>query len=72
MRTTISMTMPQRTKQKLDKVAKQQDLNRSQIVQVAVNDYIAKFEFQQLRSQMVMKARQQGVFTDDDVFAQVS
>lgn len=71
-RTTISMTVSRSTKQQLDKVAQQQDLNRSQVVQEAINDYIFKQEFQRLRNRSITKAREQGVFTDEDVFEIVS
>lgn len=71
-RTNISMTLSKSVKQKLDKVAQHQALNRSQIVQEAISDYIFKYEFQQLRQQLILKARQQGIYTDEDVFQVVS
>lgn len=71
-RTNISMTLSKSVKQKLDKVAQHQSLNRSQIVQEAISDYIFKYEFQQLRQQLILKARQQGIYTDEDVFKAVS
>jgi len=72
MRQTITISIPKSIKQKLDKLTKQEQVNRSDIVREALREYLAKQEFRRLRKILVPEAEKRGIYTDEDVFNQVS
>ena len=72
MRETITVSMPRRLKELLDRLARDRNATRSHIVREAVQSYAERIEFERLRRAGVSAARQRGIFTDDDVFEIVS
>ena len=72
MKETINISLPAVFKRKLDKISKQEHLNRSEVVREALREYFVRREFQRLRSTLVPEAEKRGIYTDDDVFRQVS
>jgi metal-responsive CopG/Arc/MetJ family transcriptional regulator len=59
-------------KRKLDKLTKQDQVNRSDVVREALREYFIRREFQRLRSSFVVEAEKRGLYTDEDIFRQVS
>jgi metal-responsive CopG/Arc/MetJ family transcriptional regulator len=72
MKDTINISLPGVLKRKLDKLTKQEQLNRSDVVRDALREYFARREFQRLRSALLLEAEKRGIYADEDVFRQVS
>jgi len=72
MRSTITVSLPAKLKKELDRVSDVEGLSRSDIVRESVCDYLFVRQFRALRRTMVPKAAERGVYTDQDVFNQVS
>lgn len=72
MRDSVSISIPHVVKLKIDKISKKNHCDRSSIVQEALRQYFAQQELQQIRNIMLPKAAKRGVYTDEDVFKQVS
>lgn len=72
MRETITISLPNSIKKKLDKIVKSEHLNRSDVVREALRQYFAVQEFRRLRGLMVPEAEKRGIYNDEDVFRLVS
>jgi CopG family transcriptional regulator/antitoxin EndoAI len=72
MRETITVSLPEPLKKKLDKVVKAEHLNRSDVVREALKQYFAVKEFRRLRALLSAEAEKRGIYTDEDVFRLVS
>jgi len=72
MRETITISIPKSIKQKLDRMVKEEHLNRSDIVREALRQYFTRQEFRILRQLMIPEAESRGFYTDEDVFRNVS
>lgn len=72
MRQTITVSIPEEIKNELDEVTAQEGLSRSDIVRESLRDYLFIRQFRSLRRRMVAKARTRGIYTDKDVFDNVS
>jgi metal-responsive CopG/Arc/MetJ family transcriptional regulator len=72
MRSTITISLPAKVKKELDRVSDTEGVSRSDIVRESVCDYLFVRQFRALRKTMIDKAVKQGIFTDQDVFKQVS
>jgi metal-responsive CopG/Arc/MetJ family transcriptional regulator len=58
--------------EKLDNIVKKYHTNRSEIVKKALRQYLYIQEMKILRTELKPFAETQGVFTDEDVFNQIS
>jgi len=72
MRQVISISLEEELKDKLDAIAKNKHLNKSQIVKDALRKYIFLEEMEQTRIDLRPYAEKQGYFTDEDIFKDVS
>ncbi|MCX5885804.1 MAG: ribbon-helix-helix protein, CopG family [Proteobacteria bacterium] len=72
MRETITISLPKSLRQKLDGMIKKEHLNRSDIIREALRQYFARQEFRRLRAIMVPEGERRGLYTDEDVFREVS
>jgi len=72
MRETITISLPKSLRQKLDGMIKKEHLNRSDIIREALRQYFARQEFRRLRDIMVPEGERAGLYTDEDVFREVS
>lgn len=72
MRETITISLPAGLRRRLDRLTKQESLNRSDVVREALRQYLARREFQRLRASLVPEAEKRGLYTDEDIFRQVS
>jgi metal-responsive CopG/Arc/MetJ family transcriptional regulator len=68
MRASISISLPEELAKEIDKIVKQTSLTRSELVRAALDEYLFKFRFRKLRERLVIKAREKGIYTDEDVF----
>jgi metal-responsive CopG/Arc/MetJ family transcriptional regulator len=72
MRETITISLPKSLRQKLDGMIKKEHLNRSDIIREALRQYFARQEFRRLRAIMVPEGERRGLYTDEDVFREIS
>jgi metal-responsive CopG/Arc/MetJ family transcriptional regulator len=69
---TISVTLPVKMSEQLNRFAKKKQQKKSEIIRDALRRYFAQREFRSLREKMVPHAQKMGIFTDEDVFKIVS
>ena len=72
MRDTVTISLPQAVRRELDRVAKEEGLSRSDVLRQSLEDFLFVRRFRQLRQRMMAAAQAQGIFTDEDVFNDVS
>ena len=72
MRSTLTISIPEKVRVQLDRVSKTEGVSRSDIVRESIRDYLFIRQFRALRKNMVPKASQRGIHTDQDVFDRVS
>ena len=72
MRATMTISLPKWIKQKLDQITVRAHINRSDVVREALRQYFAREEFRRLRNLAVPEGERRGLYTDEDVFREVS
>ena len=72
MRESISISLPQPIKADLDRFSQGRGISRSEAVREAVEQYLFVERFRALRAQLMPYGEAQGIFTDEDVFQEVS
>lgn len=72
MRESISVSLPGDLKEEVDRVTRQEGVSRSVLVREALRDYLFVRRFRALREELMSHAAAQGIFTDEDVFREVS
>ncbi len=71
MRALLSVSLPGELAHELNRVTKRAHLTRSEVVKLALRDFLRRFELEGLRDRLVPKARDRGIFTDEDVFRMI-
>jgi metal-responsive CopG/Arc/MetJ family transcriptional regulator len=72
MRSTITISVPEEMKSEIEKLSRTDGVSRSDIVRESLRDYLFVRRFRSMRKSMTSKASANGVYTDQDVFDQVS
>jgi metal-responsive CopG/Arc/MetJ family transcriptional regulator len=72
MRSTITISVPDKMKSELEKLSRADGVSRSDIVRESLRDYLFVRRFRSMRKSMVSKATADGIYTDQDVFDRVS
>ena len=72
MRSTITISVPEKVRAELDRVSRAEGVSRSDIVRESIRDYLFIRQFRSLRKSMSAKASRRKVYTDQDVFDRVS
>lgn len=72
MRESISIRLPEDTMEALDRLAETDGVTRSDVVRNALTDYMFVRRLRKLRSRLLPFAEAHGVYTDEDVFRNVS
>jgi len=72
MRESISISLPEDLKLELDRVSEADGVSRSDTVREALREYLFVRRFRALRQRMMPFAEAQGIYTDEDVFGEVS
>ena len=72
MRETVTISMTNEMKLKLDEIAKNESLNRSEVIKTALNQYFSVVEFRKIRNSLIPKAQEAKVFSEDDVYKLIS
>lgn len=68
----ITVSLPSELVREIDKEMKKEGLSRSAVVVGALRKYLTIRKLRALNKKMSAKARAQGIYTDEDVFARVS
>ena len=68
----ISVRLPEELQKRLDEAVEAEQTNRSEILREALSTYLKLREFQRLRREMIPTAEAHDVYTDEDVFEDVS
>jgi metal-responsive CopG/Arc/MetJ family transcriptional regulator len=69
---TITIRLPDKLQQDLDRVVKTEKTSKSEVIRDALERYIALKRFQQLRRKVLPFAEAEGLVTDEDVFKAIS
>ena len=72
MRETVSISLTNEMKKKLDEVASRENVNRSEIIKAALKQYFSVIEFRRIRNLMIPKAEAAKIFSEDDVYKLIS
>jgi metal-responsive CopG/Arc/MetJ family transcriptional regulator len=72
MRQTLTISLPEDLKKELDELSEREGVSRSDVIRESLRDYLFVRRFRALRAKMVAKAGARGIYTDEDVFDQVS
>ena len=72
MRSTMTISVPEKMRSEIDKVSQADGVSRSDIVRESLRDYLFVRRFRTMRNSMVTKASRRGIYTDQDVFDRVS
>jgi metal-responsive CopG/Arc/MetJ family transcriptional regulator len=69
---TITIRLPKKIQEELEKVVRKEKTSKSEVIREAIARYLAVKRFQQLRKQVLPFAEAQGLLTDEDVFKVIS
>ncbi|CAN5203775.1 hypothetical protein BH20GEM2_BH20GEM2_12610 [soil metagenome] len=72
MRESISISLPEAVKADLDSFSERRGISRSEAVREALEQYLFVERFRALRAQLMPYGEAQGIFTDEDVFREIS
>jgi metal-responsive CopG/Arc/MetJ family transcriptional regulator len=72
MRESISISLPEDLKAEIDRFTRSEGISRSDLVREALRDFLFSRRLRSLRQEIMPYAEAQGVYTDDDVFREVS
>ena len=72
MRAAVTVSLPPDLLKKVDRLAKKKGIGRSDFIREAINRYIWQMKFEGLRENMRIQARKKGIFTEEDVFKEIS
>lgn len=72
MRSTITINVPEQMRSELDKIARADGISLSEIGRESLRDYLLVRRFRTIRNSMLPKPSRLSIYTDEDVFNQVS
>ena len=68
MRATVTISLPKKLKRELDRAAKEEGVNRSDIVRRSVAKYLFLRRYDAITAQLTAEARAKGIYTEEDVW----
>jgi len=72
MRSVLSISLPDKVARELDRFAKDQGRNKSDVVKESISIYLWESRFEGARKKLGGRARKKGMVTDEDIFKAVS
>jgi predicted transcriptional regulator len=72
MREILTISVDKALKNKVERAAKRLHVSKSELVKMAIEKYIVKEEFNELRNILMPYAERAGYYTDEDVFRDIS
>ena len=67
MRMAITISIPEDLNKELTRFVQKKRLNKSVVIKMALQDYLFRNQFLEIRDKLVPKARAKGIYTDEDV-----
>jgi len=68
MRKSLSISLSQKLARELTKLMKDEGWTRSEVVQLALREFLIQRRLDSLRNKLTPLAQKRGLFTDEDVF----
>ena len=72
MRATLTISLPSETREQVSRAAKRRKLSESEFVRRALQTQLWQDAFEESRRKLAPRARANGMYTDEDIFKQVS
>lgn len=72
MRSVISISLPENIASQLTEFAREMGRNKSDIVKESISQFLWEAKFNAVRKNLAIKARAQGVISEEDLFKAVS
>ena len=72
MRSVLSISLPDKVARELDRFAKSQGRNKSDVVKESISIYLWEARFAGARKSLSARAKKKGIVTEDDLFKEVS
>jgi len=72
MRSVLSISLPDKVARELDRFAKSQGRNKSDVVKESISIYLWESRFEGARKSLSARAKKKGMVTDEDIFKEVS
>lgn len=73
MREITSLSLPRSFLQRLIRVSRKKGLTKSEMMRIALRDYLIREEFQEIRRRVLLESeRSGGPYSDQDIFERVS
>ena len=72
MRSVLSISLPDKVARELDRFAKDQGRNKSDVVKESISLYLWEARFATARKTLSARAKKKGMVTDEDIFKEVS
>jgi len=72
MRSVLSISLPEKVARELDRFAKSQGRNKSDVVKESISIYLWESRFKDARKSLSVRAKKNGMVTDEDIFKEVS
>ena len=72
MRATLTISLPPQTRAELARAARRRKLSQSEFVRRALQTQLWQDAFEESRRKLAPRARAMGIYTDEDVFKQIS
>jgi predicted transcriptional regulator len=71
-RSVLSINLPEKVARELDRFAKKQGRNKSDVVRESISIYLWESRFEGARKSLSARAKKKGMVTDKDLFKEVS
>ena len=71
MRSVLSISLPDKVARELDRFAKSQGRNKSDIVRESISIYLWESRFEGARKSLGTRAKRKGILTNEDIFKEV-
>ncbi len=72
MRSVLSISLPDKIARELDRFAKSQGRNKSDVVKESISLYLWESRLADARKSLSSRAKKKGMVTDEDIFKEVS
>ena len=72
MRSVVSISLPEKISQELDRFAKSTGRNKSDIVKESISLYLWESRFKEAKKRLSARAKKAGIVSEEDVFRSVS
>ncbi len=72
MRSILSVSLPEKLSDELEKVSKSTGRSKSDIVKESISLYLWEAKFRKMKKRLAAKAKKRGVVTENDVFKVIS